>query len=639
MKPRSIRQRRSGVRRRSRMDTPVLKCKAEDQNRERCGAVEEDDDDWSNQVDEKPSKEGRTSVKPYTGRKLAAGVWRLQVPDAVSSGGDERRMDGLGFQGSAAGHLGPLFFYHHDHKHSGFQTNYNLRSMPSPPVAPTKSGFLCKEASIPFPDSAMEAATKWDPIRLAARDDVHHIYSNVRLIDQRVNAASSIEIKLEEARARIEDLESEKRSQKKKLEHFLRKVSEERASWRSKEHEKVRAIIEDMKDDINREKKARHKLEAVNLKLVNELADSKLGVKRHMHDYQKERKARELIEEVCDELAKEIEEDKAEIDALKSESMNLREEVEDERRMLQMAEVWREERVQMKLIDAKLALEEKYSQMNKLVGELEAFLSSRNSTTSVKEVREAEVLRETVASVSDVQEVKEFTYEPSKPDDILMLFEEMNLGEAIQDGETEQCVGYSPVSHGSEVHRVSSDNKGRLSNALTDQNGEFEEDDSGWETVSHQEEHRSSFSPDESVHFTSNNPQRDSNVSANGTEFQKTPLREIKEVSPVPRRQSKKVSSMAKLWSSIEGINGRVSFSNARKSNAGMVSPRKGGFRTLDLVGSSPDSAYASVNRGGMKGCIEWPRGTHKNNVKTKLMEAQVEGQKVQLKHVLEHNI
>ncbi|KAF8103961.1 hypothetical protein N665_0182s0067 [Sinapis alba] len=648
MKPRSTRQRRSGVsgRRRSRQETHVVKCEAEDQNRERCGAVEEDDD-WSNQVDEwpeKPSKERRSSVKPDTGRKLAAGVWRLQVPDAVSSGGDERRMDGLGFQGSG-GHLGPLFFYHHDHKHSGFQTN-NLRTKLSPaaPAAATKSGFLCKESSIPFLDSAMEGATKWDPIRLDARDDHHRMYSNVKLIDQQVNAAASIEVKLEEARARIEDLESEKRSQKKKLEQFLRKVSEERAAWRSKEHEKVRAIIDDMKDDINREKKARQRLETVNLKLVNELADSKLAVKRHMHDYQKERKARELIEEVCDELAKEIEEDKAEIDALTSESMNLREEVDDERRMLQMAEVWREERVQMKLIDAKITLEEKYSQMNKLVGDLETFLKSRNATTSVKEVREAEVLRETVASVSNVQELKEFTYEPAKPDDIFMLFEEMNLGEA-QDGETEQCVAYSPVSHGSEVHRVSSDvnliNNGRHSNALTDQNGEFEEDDSGWETVSHQEEHRSSFSPDESVHFTSNNHQRDSNVSANGTEFQKTPLREIKEVCSVPRRQSKKVSSMAKLWSSLEGINGRVS--NARKSNAGMVSPergpRKGGFSTLDLVGSSPDTAHANVNRGGMKGCIEWPRGTHKNNVKTKLMETQVESQKVQLKHVLEHKI
>ncbi|WZY74442.1 hypothetical protein YC2023_006682 [Brassica napus] len=52
--------------------------------------------------------------------------------------------EGSTLKGSAGGHLGPLFFYHHDHKHSGFQTNNNLRSMRSPPAAPTKSGFLCK---------------------------------------------------------------------------------------------------------------------------------------------------------------------------------------------------------------------------------------------------------------------------------------------------------------------------------------------------------------------------------------------------------------------------------------------------------------------------------------------------------------
>ncbi|KAG2293215.1 hypothetical protein Bca52824_039884 [Brassica carinata] len=62
-------------------------------------------------------------------------------------------------------------------------------------------------------------------------------------------------------------------------------------------------------------------------------------------------------------------------------------------------------------------------------------------------------------------------------------------------------------------------------------------------------------------------------------------------------------------------------------------------IQDVGLGGLITRLAYASVNRGGMKGCIEWPRGTHKNNVKTKLMEAQVEGQKVQLKHVLEHNI
>ena len=42
---------------------------------------------------------------------------------------------------------------------------------------------------------------------------------------------------------------------------------------------------------------------------------------------------------MCDELAKEIAEDKAEVEALKSESMKMRDEVEEEKKMLQMAAI------------------------------------------------------------------------------------------------------------------------------------------------------------------------------------------------------------------------------------------------------------------------------------------------------------
>ena len=52
-----------------------------------------------------------------------------------------------------------------------------------------------------------------------------------------------------------------------------------------------------------------------------------------------------------------------------------------------MAEVWREERVHMKLIDAKVALDEKYSQMNKLVADLETFLKSINVNPNAKEMK------------------------------------------------------------------------------------------------------------------------------------------------------------------------------------------------------------------------------------------------------------
>ncbi|TVU40130.1 hypothetical protein EJB05_13580, partial [Eragrostis curvula] len=59
---------------------------------------------------------------------------------------------------------------------------------------------------------------------------------------------------------------------------------------------------------------------------------------------------------------------------LRRECLRLCEEMEEERRMLQMAEVWHEERVQMKLSDARLALEGKYAQLDRLQAEMEAFL-------------------------------------------------------------------------------------------------------------------------------------------------------------------------------------------------------------------------------------------------------------------------
>lgn len=509
----------------------------------------------------------------------------------------------------------------------------------------------------------MEGVTKWDPMSLKTSDEARQIYRQMRLLDQQVSAVSvvaALEADLEQARARIQELETERRSSKKKLEHFLRKVHEEKASWRSREHEKIRAFIDDLKAELNRERKNRQRIEILNSKLVNELADAKLSAKHFIQDYEKERKARELIEEVCDELAKEIGEDKAEVEALKRESMKLREEVEEERKMLQMAEVWREERVHMKLVDAKVAVEEKYSHMNKLVADLEKFLVSKSTTPDVKEMREAELLRQAAASVN-IQEIKDISYEPPNPDDIFSVFEEVNFGEP-NEREIEPCAAYSPVSHASRIHTVSPEVNGISKNCIkghvtvfADNNGDIEEDESGWETVSHVEDQGSSYSPEGSAPSVNRN-HRDSNASGSGTEWEdnvgeETPITEISEVCLVPTKQFKKGSSITRLWRScsnngenykiisVEGINGRLS--NGRLSNAGTMSPDrgsgKGGFSPSDLPGqwSSPDSGNSHIR--GMKGCI--PRSGQKNSLKAKLLEARMESQKIQLRHVLKQKI
>ncbi|KAI3456932.1 hypothetical protein Pfo_013595 [Paulownia fortunei] len=645
-----VRVKKESAKQSNRPETPLLRWKFDESN-EQNNSVEQEKS--SSEVGRKCGRRVRPGV---SARKLGAGLWRLHLPEFPTNGCKR-----LGLQ-SGVGHLGsPIHGFHVDRTHSSPANNL----VHSPHYASDrKNGLQHKfEPSFQFSNSAMEGATKWDPVGGSTSDELKQIFGQTKLLNQRASDArviSILETQLEQARARINELETERRCSKKKLEQFLQKLSEERAAWRSREHEKIRAVIDDMKAELSREKKNRQRLEIVNSKLVNELADAKLSVKCYLQEYEKERKARKLIEEVCDELAQEIGEDKAEVETLKRESMKLCEEVEEERKMLQMAEVWREERVQMKLVDAKVMLEDKYSQMNRIIADLEVFLNSRSTTSDLEEMKKAEFLQEVAASVN-IQDIRELTYEPPNPDDMFSVFEDINFGES-NEREVETCIGYSLASHDSKIHTVTpevkllnKDSADGHSNVYRDQSGELEEDASEWETVSRPEDQGSSYSPDGSDPSV-NKSFRISNVSRewerNGGE--ETPITEISEDGSVQPLQLKKASSVSRLWRScpsngdnykiisVEEVNRRLS--NGRLSNGAIMSPDcgsgKGGLSPQELAGqwSSPDSGNPHITR-GMKGCIEWPRSAQKSSLKARLLEARVESQKIQLRQVLKQKI
>ncbi|XP_043689576.1 uncharacterized protein LOC122640442 [Telopea speciosissima] len=609
---------------------------------------------------------------PVSSRKLGAALWQLQLPAVSDDAGDGRGQqrkssDRLGLEPHVS-YKGVPFLCIFNCGEYGAEAKDLLESPHS--FSGSKNGVLYKvDPSLPFANSSIEGATKWDPGYSKISDEVYQFYDRMKFLEDQpvttISVVSALQVELEQARNRIHELESECCSSKKKLEHFLRKLAEEKASWRSREHEKMRAIIDDFKDDLNRDRKNRQRLEIVNSKLVNELAEAKLLAKRFMQDYEKQKKGRELMEEVCDELAKEIGEDKADVESLRRETMKFREEVDEERKMLQMAEVWREERVQMKLVDAKLTLEEKYSQLSKLIADLEAFLRSKSATPDVTGLREAEFLREAAISVK-IQDIKEFSYEPPNSEDIFSVFEDLQPGEA-NEREIEPCAGYSPASRASKVHTVSPDVNGfkknhmqRYSNGFIHQNGDIEEDESGWEILSHAEYQGSSYSPDGSDPSI-NKIWHGINVSGSVTEWEvdeghDTPNTETcSDVYSVSSRHSKKVvSSIARRWKSrpsngenckmftVEGMKGRIL--NGRLSNGGVISPDRGsggdGLSPRSMVGhwTSPDSGNPHITR-GIKGCIEWPRGMQKNSLKAKLLEARTESQKIQLRHVLKQKI
>ncbi|KAE8646050.1 hypothetical protein Csa_016254 [Cucumis sativus] len=595
--------------RRSRPQTPLLKWKVE----ERVDGGGEMDEDEKKSESENGGKDlqrvsGERDVI-VSARKLAAGFWRFQKPEVSVDGGKSglkrTQEQGIGSQ-PVAGHVRVPILRHHNSNIFSNETRDLIQGQPS--TSGVRNGVLRKlEPFFQFSNSVMEGATKWDPIGSKISDDRGGlIYNQRELLDQQVSLVSvisSLEAELKQTRVRILELETERHASKKKLESFLRKVDEEKAVWRMREHEK---------------------------------------------DYEEERKERVLIEQVCEELAKEIGDDKAEIEASKRESARLREEVEEERKMLQLAEVWREERVQMKLVDAKVAVEEKYSQMNRLVADLENFLRLRGAISDIKEMKEAVILGKT-ASALNIQDIKQLSYQHSKPDDIFSIFEEVNFDEN-HEREVKPYGSFSPATVISKVGttspEVNVDTAKRVDGTLMasrtciNQNGEID-DESGWETVSQVEDQDSSSSPEGSTILPANkNCGKSSSTSGSSvTDWEEyghggggggESTINVSEVYSELVKKSKKVSNLTKrLWKS--------GHHNGGDSNK-MITVKE---PPHGITSSSPDAESGngeySPDFTGQWGSFDISDGQIARQRKVQINAK--ENQKLQLRHVLNQKI
>ncbi|XP_008661321.1 uncharacterized isoform X2 [Zea mays] len=501
--------------------------------------------------------------------------------------------------------------------------------------------------------SGVEDATKWEHINIKSiePDGAYVIASQLNLVEEQQGGSyvASLELELQQARDRVSKLEAERFSAKKQLNHLFKKLAEEKAAWRNREHKKVQAILEDMKADLEHEKKNRRQLETINFKLVDELKEVKMAAKQLLQEYDNEQKTRELTDEVCNKLVREIEEHKSEIEALKQDSVKLRGDLDEDRKLLQMAEVWREERVQMKLVDAKLTLEAKYEQLSKLQEEVEAFILTFSSSKGDSTIVEAaHNIVQAIGSARD-QEV-EFTYEPPRAsEDILAIFEELRPSEEMEKKETEPCLKQE-IQEASPTADIFLENRARLFPDGSHSDESDKEDGSSWETMSHEEMQGSSHSPYESEHSVNKIFDRISWTSGNDSEGEQANklCDDLSSVYLTDMEQSKKKeSAISKLWKSsplkncefrtkdvADMINGRLSSAslpNGVYSTAKGLNLDMGDSTPSTTQWSSPDSMNSQLNR-GFRGCMEM---VQRQSLKAKLLEARMESQKIQLRHVL----
>lgn len=188
---------------------------------------------------------------------------------------------------------------------------------------------------------------------------------------------SALHAELERARLQVNQLIQEQRSDQNEISYLMKCFAEEKAAWKNKEREAVEAAIDTIAGELEVERKLRRRFESLNKKLGKELAETKTTFMKTVKELESEKRARDIVEQVCDELARDVGEDKAVVEGLKRDAEKVREEVEKEREMLHLADMLREERVQMKLSEAKHQFEEKNTAVDKLRKQLEAFLGRK----------------------------------------------------------------------------------------------------------------------------------------------------------------------------------------------------------------------------------------------------------------------
>ncbi|CAI0544120.1 unnamed protein product [Linum tenue] len=185
-----------------------------------------------------------------------------------------------------------------------------------------------------------------------------------------ISLVSALRAELDRARNQVNHLIKDQKSSRHEIIHLINRFEEEKASWRSKERRKIHDALSRIAEELEVERKLRKQSERLNKKLGCELAETKEALAKALKELESEKRAKEIMEQVCDELASGIGDDRAMAEEVKRQ----REEVEKEREMLLLADVLREERVQMKLSEAKCYFEEKNAAVERLKCELESRL-------------------------------------------------------------------------------------------------------------------------------------------------------------------------------------------------------------------------------------------------------------------------
>ncbi|KAL8132098.1 hypothetical protein AgCh_007841 [Apium graveolens] len=178
-----------------------------------------------------------------------------------------------------------------------------------------------------------------------------------------MSLVSALHSELERASLQVNQLIKEQISYQGEMSYLVKCLAEERASCDNKQQQAVKVAIESIAGELKVERKARCQYEILNNKLERQLTKTKIAFTNTTKELESEKKARQRVEQACHELASDIGQ----------------KELERDHMILQLSRKSRGKKVQRKLSECKVQVDEKNGVVEKLMNQLEAFFKSKKS--------------------------------------------------------------------------------------------------------------------------------------------------------------------------------------------------------------------------------------------------------------------
>lgn len=244
----------------------------------------------------------------------------------------------------------------------------------NPPITPTSSlDFKGR-----FGEAAYSLKTSTELLKVLNR-----IWSLEEQHASNISLVKALKTELDHARAQIKELMQEQQADRQEIDDLMKQVAEDKLVRKSKEHEKIKAAVQSVRDELEVERKLRRRSESLHRKLARELSEVKLAYSKALKELEREGKARVLLEDLCDEFARGVGNYEQEVRALKKGSEKDHEEKND-KLILHISEAWLDERVQMKLAEARCDPDEREMIVDRMRCEIETFLQAVRQSSDSK---------------------------------------------------------------------------------------------------------------------------------------------------------------------------------------------------------------------------------------------------------------